>query len=588
MTTKKAQHIARIGAGLAGILAASSLASCDSTAKFSIPDRKFSDVQLITTFPAFIAEDGSITRVCGPAMTNEIDLEPNGVEFNLNFVSTSLKNPACEADRDLAIKEGELIELSPVRTTGSSSTVSNQNFSVTLDCVEPRGGAGGSCPTGIQGDSLTPASVAFESVAGRCSPSKPSTWLNVALLIDASGSTSGLVDPTTYREDNPLPDTPSVLEPSDPGDARITAARLFVQSLNSRDRAIAYYFNEKNPGTVAASDNKGCVGGNDGKACLTDADCGSGFCLAGENPQGNTFELLALPDAQSKAFGNSTASREYLYAALEDSKIKDGGEGRAPLWQSIDVAYQHLKSTVKENRHIVILTDGPDTCSHGEELTYVSSDGACRTPCLNVDVDFEKLRQKMVDDGYPVQLHFIQWQSKGYKQPDAQMMEMACRSGGTYQFLNFEEMNKSDLDGLSSAMTQAITRVRYALGGTWRVGLKLNAMQKPPQGSVATGEVWAVGGFVQFKNQLFPSLDSVYNYSTSWKFGFDTGNQDRRLLFRKACTAASDCGGSDTCGANHCDAGGLCRTKSAPDKLPCSGGLCCDGVCSADCAKACN
>ncbi|MCB9738818.1 MAG: hypothetical protein H6747_06090 [Deltaproteobacteria bacterium] len=587
MTIFTPTRIARTGTWLTAAFLGGALVSCDSTAKFSIPDRKFADIQVVTSFPAYIADDGSITRVCGPALTNEIDLEPNGAEFTVNFVSTSLKNPACEKDNDLSIKEGELIELSPLRTTGASSTVSNQNFSVQLDCVEPRGGATGSCPTGIQGDALTPASVKYEASSNRCSPSRPETWLNVALLIDASGSTSGLVDPTTNREDNPLPDTPSTLEPSDPGDARITASRLFVQSLNSKDRAIAYYFNEKNPGTVAASDNKGCIGGNDGKACLTDDDCAGGACLAGENPQGNTFELLALPDAQKKAFGSSTASREYLLAALEDSKIKDGGEGRAPLWQSIDVAYQHLKATVKENRHIVILTDGPDTCSHGEELTYVSSDGKCRTPCLNVDVDFEKLRQKMVDDGYPVQLHFVQWQSKGYKQPDAQMMEMACRTGGTYQFLNFEEMNKSDLDGLQRAMTKAMTRVRYAMGGSWRVGLKLNAMQKPPQGSVATGEVWAIGGFLKFQNQLFPSLATPYEYSTSWKFGFDSGNEDRRLLFRKSCSSASDCNGTDSCGANHCDVGGLCRSKAAPDKLPCSGGLCCSGTCSADCATAC-
>jgi hypothetical protein len=192
----------------------------------------------------------------------------------------------------------------------------------------------------------------------------------------------------------------------------------------------------------------------------------------------------------------------------------------------------------------------------------------------------------MVEDGFPVQLHFIQWQSNGYKQPDAQQMEMACRSGGTYQFLNFTEMNKSDLAVLGDTMTRAINRVRFAMGGSWRVGVKLAEMD-PTTGSIPTGEIWSIEGLIQFKNALFKSLETPYQYSTQWKFDLDKGDEDRRLLFRRACTGASDCGGTDSCAQNHCDVGGICRSKAAPDKLPCTGGVCCSGTCSADCATAC-
>ena len=44
--------------------------ACDSTAKFSIPDRKFSDLQVVNAFPAFVDDSGGITRVCGPALDN--------------------------------------------------------------------------------------------------------------------------------------------------------------------------------------------------------------------------------------------------------------------------------------------------------------------------------------------------------------------------------------------------------------------------------------------------------------------------------------------------------------------------------------
>ena len=238
-----------------------------------------------------------------------------------------------------------------------------------------------------------------------------------------------------------------------------------------------------------------------------------------------------------------------------------------------------------------MLADGPDTCTHGENLTYVSSDNQCRTPCQTADVDFEALRQKMSEAQYPVTVHFIQWQSAGYKQPDAQMMEIACRTGGTYQFLNFQEMNQANLDDLNKAMQRAIFRVRYAMSGSWRVGLKLEAIKAPPVGQIATGELYAASGYLQFQNQLFPSLKTPYEYSTNWRFNFDTGNEDRRVIFRRACTSSAQCNGADACGANHCDVGGMCRKTNAPDKLPCSdgpGGVCCSGTCSADCPSACN
>ena len=566
--------------------------ACDSTAKFSIPDRKFSDLQVVTAFPAFVDDSGGITRVCGPALDNEIALEPNAVEFTMNFVSTSLKNPACTGDADLSIKEGELIELSPLRTSGANATVAPGNFKVQLQCVEPRGTTvSGTCPTGIEGDGLSPSAVKYQANAGRCNPGKAETWVNVALLLDNSGSTSGLVDPKTNREDSKLVDTPVKLQPSDPSDARISAARLFVQSLNEKDRAIAYHFGEKltDGVEVAASNNLGCIGGSkDLKPCLEDSDCPGGACIPGGNPNGNELELLARVDAEKKAFGNKPEHRKYLYAALDDPKVKDGGEGRAPLWKALSVAFDFLKNqTALQNRHIIVLTDGPDTCTHSEDLTYVSSDNNCRTPCQTADVDFKALREKMSASQYPVTVHFIQWQSAGYKQPDAGMMEIACRTGGTYQFLNFQEMNQANLDDLNKAMQRAIFRVRYAMSGNWRVGLKLEAIKAPPIGQIATGELYAASGYLQFQNQLFPSLKTPYEYSTNWRFNFDTGNEDRRVIFRRACSGSADCNGSDSCGANHCDIGGICRKNNAPDKLPCSGGVCCSGTCSADCAAAC-
>ncbi len=37
--------------------------SCDSTAKFSLPDRKFTDVQVVSAFPVRIEDDGTSKRI---------------------------------------------------------------------------------------------------------------------------------------------------------------------------------------------------------------------------------------------------------------------------------------------------------------------------------------------------------------------------------------------------------------------------------------------------------------------------------------------------------------------------------------------
>ncbi len=575
-------------------IAVAGLPSCDSTAKFSLPDRKFIDVQAVASFPAHIADDGTMTRVCGAPLEDEIELATNGLEFNLNFVSTELKKPLCDNDRDQAIKEGELIELYRVQTDGSNASVGTNNFSVSLGCLEPRGpvAAGGACSTGIKGEGLTPAAVKYVNLASRCDPAKESSRVNVALLMDHSGSVSGFVDASTFKEDNSAKlNTADPLVPSDKFNSRIQAAERFVEALNDRDRLIGYYFNAKLGVSVAADDNLTCVGGpKNGKKCTSDGDCNGGSgCFAGGATDGDSFEVLSLADQQKKAFGSNAGSRKYLLTALE-SKVKYSGEGRSNLWDALDTAYAHFKGlTVGGPRHIVVLTDGPETCTHSEEFVYVGADGKCRSPCLNAQQSFEELRKRMNTDKFPVVLHFVHFQALGYKAPDAKMQELACRSGGTYQFINTQEMNLSDAQAISGALIRAMTRVRYTLSGSWRVGLKLNPMTDP--NAIKNGQMFAGDGFIKFENKRFPSLETVYASTTSWKFGVESGNEDRRVLFRKGCKTAADCGGSDECGANHCTVDGLCVTTNAPDKLPCGGGagqVCCKGVCSKECTSACN
>lgn len=567
---------------------------CDGsgTTKFVVFDRKINDIQAISAFPAVIDQNGGVKRVCGAALANEPTVAPNGMELTLNLTGSPVHSPACGSDADLSIKEGEFIELSALLASGGKPTIEPGNFKINLDCVEAfEQAVGTGCVASAGGRQLTASTVRYAANTKRCAPSQPETWLNVAVLIDSSGSTTGFVDPVTRLEDaGAVPD--GKLVSSDPGDARILAVETFVNALNGRDRVIAYHFGENLPDglKVVATDDAACVGGvNAGGVCAVEAQCPGGTCVVGENAKGNSFSSLSRVDAETRAFGNGLKRRGYLLHGLQE--IKDEGVGRAPLWSALNLAADSLVRLAADasssQRHIVVLTDGPDSCAHGENLRYTGSDGACRTPCSASAVTFQEFRAKLAASGYPVTIHFIQWQAPGYKEPDAEMMEIACRTGGTYQFLNFQEMDNSNLDALNDSMRQAIVRVRYTLSGSWRIGFGLGAMQPSPAEHLKTGQLYAASGSLRFESTLFTSVNSAYENSTNWKFGTAEGGEDRRLLFRQGCGAASDCGGTGECAPQHCSAGGLCRSGAAPDNLPCQGGVCCEGACTATCAGTC-
>jgi len=577
------------------------VASCDSTAKFSLPDRKFTDVQVVTAFPVRV-EAGQATRICGAPLDGEIPLSPNGVELTVNFVGSELKGPLCPGDADLSIKAGELIELLPVKTDGEGSTVGPANFPITIDCIEPYGPmqqctAGAKCATPITNQNVTPDLVRYDNVANRCDEKEENTRLNVAMLVDHSGSISGFVDKTTLLEDQAGDiDQPDKLEPSDQSHARIRATERLLDSLNARDRIIGYYFDEKVGAAVAASDQLACTGGSrDGKRCIFDKDCPGGIgCFRGSgdpnHPVIDTFKEKVLTDAEKDAFGSNERSRVFMKAAL-DFKVKYDGDGRAPLWHGVKTAYDFLKAgNLTGGRHIVVITDGPDTCTHSEDFAYKNGASKCRVPCASAKADFEALRGLMHNDKYPVRVHFIQFQAQAqeYRAPDPRMVEISCRTGGTYQFINSQEMNVSSSE-FSNALTRAALRVRYAMSGNWRVTFSLPYFGG--NNEIKPGTLYSVRGHLQFKNKRFPSLDPIYATQAAWRFGCESGNEDRRLLMRTACEGHTACKGTDDCGANHCSEAGLCVATSAPDRLPCNSnaGVCCAGKCdtAGDCKAGC-
>ena len=235
--------------------------------------------------------------------------------------------------------------------------------------------------------------------------------------------------------------------------------------------------------------------------------------------------------------------------------------------------------------HIVILTDGPDTCVDSDEFSYMSlknadTSGKCRTKCATSDVKWKELLVKMAKLKYPIHVHFVQFQAPGYLEPDPRMIEMACRTDGTYQFINSENFNKSSPGDFSNALNRAITRVRNGLSGTWRIGYKW--MSIATESEFPKGALRAVDGDFLFTDSKFASLDpAIHDLDPlSWRFTLN-GSEDRRAVMRIPCVADADCGGTDSCGANHCDEGGICRNVQAPNGEPCgANGTCRNGTCT--------
>ncbi len=577
----------------------------------TLPDRKFYAIEAVTAFPAKIDATGQVIgRVCGApldAADPSLPAEPgpaeaNGFEVTANFMSSSLSHPACPEDMDLSIKDGERINLQAVTTSGAASVVPG-NFQFAVRCV---GLQTDQAPCGSAAQTIDAASVGYKNIAGRCDPAKAeATRLNVALVLDNSGSTKGMVDKGTFKEDAEgffKPDANLSELASDWSGWRFNRAQDFVDALNSNDRVVGYLFDENGP-RIASSDSFYCTGDGDpafdpkfeNAPCrpeLVETCPAPGTCIQ-EPTQTNDSYNVGLAAAECLAFGSSKATRADLANGLD--LHRNGATGRSSLWKTVDNAFQFLASG-GENcptgafgplsaMHIVVVTDGPDTCVDSDDFSYVSlkdpTIGKCRTKCATSDVKWKETLIKMAKLKYPVHVHFVQFQAPGYKTPDPRMMEMACRTDGTYQFINSESFNKSAPQEFSDALARAVNRVRNGLSGSWRVGYKWTSIST--ESEFPKGAIRAIDGDFVFADSKFASLDpAVHALSPqSWRFTF-SGQEDRRVLMRTACTSDADCGGSSSCSASHCGEGGVCVTDTAPNGEPCgTGGTCRNGLCTA-------
>ena len=570
--------------------------ACDSTTRITLRLNQFQTVEVVSITP--VKNVGGVwVRACNG------DYEKYQVAFNLRATRA-------DADQDLQIRPFEDDIDKDYVLLGTS--VSEKSLELSLMCTMAHDGtltqstcsnpvSTGTTELGFFDNLRNVAVSATRNVpdAAATTRAKSAYAVGVAVLIDQSGSTSGLVDRDTHKEGQPgLLDYPNdfTQHETDRIGLRLQAAKQIINKLNPGDPAIVFSF-----------------GGNDNKEAAVATVCN---LLDNKQPTvvgGQTIWSLMTPDpnqsiAETLRLGScyTTTRSTVLGADPVRSSAIDGlqgrGVGRSNLWAGVKKAWEFMKLQGQVAKHIVVIADGPDTCtSDAEEFQHcftfndttpavVNPQGECPDVAGNHYGEVKALIEKDILAGHTnIHVSFIHFNTKGYPQADPRMSEMACVTGGHYQFLNFERIAKTGGER-QLAILRAAEKVRYTFGGYWTLVSDVPPLTSAPGvgggSGLPKGDVYAVGGTLRLQAGVFNNKERT----ASFLWGDpdpdqNLPNTDLRLLTRRPCTADSDCAGS----------GAACASQCSPNTLTCAApaegsgcdsnndgtvdAICCNGAC---------
>jgi hypothetical protein len=574
-----------MGATLAalGPMLGSTLGGCDSNARFIPNQVKFSGAGVVTAYPA-VLEGGKLVKQCG-AKT------PAGYLVNAVLISTPRRDKE-GIDRDRSIRPNDVIQGLVVQGTSASDVqITPSTVDLTVSCIESQDKADAVCAGGTGAATLS--SVSYVDHGCR-NPTDTQPCINrstardrghnLLILMDFSGSTTGFVDGSSKVERNEddattLP-TEFAVNASDPNDYRFAAIKLLLSQLNDADEVGVLAFGEPKGKFLRTPCYIPEVSG------ITNWDEKLDICFGLNNRE-------VWNEGLSNKTGTNNAKSEFT------------GWGRSNLWSAVNAAYGWLRDRNDRSRtnHILVLTDGPDTCNHGQDFTPCSKVSECTLlPGLTTRRHEDLLAQVKADAADPnaarIHVHFIEFDSHGYVGPDPRQVEVACETDGLYQFINSTQISSFNPVDFQRALEDASLNVRYTLMGYWQLATadgEIGLAAKYP-----VGDLYALGGLFEVKKDsrlltTSKSFDFTASSTTTW---------DRRLVVAKSCDGPGDCCDASGCAttadetACHvvCSADtGLCPGSRAglslPNGLPCAengtNGECCSGSCPAQCTD-CN
>ncbi len=527
-----------LGAALLAGWTFPTLSGCDTNARFNVNQIQFKDMRVLGVWPAR-DNNGTLERSCGGGAID-------GFMFNLAFTSTQ----RTDRDPDNSIRPGDVVAKVTVDGTRANDIKlsGTNNLSLAVDCLDPLPDPNGAttCDTdsgGVQ-PSLSQDPLVYRDLAQRVDDR------NILFVVDLSGSTAGFVDVDDSLEypNDGSGNAPGQLTTlaSDFGGFRFAQMKTFIEGLRDNDFLGILAFRE------------GLEGGGIAAPCVD-------FGWDGQDK----LDGLSWTDKLNACYGRN---RDGWLAGI-DALSGEKNWGRANLWETVGEAYDFLAAAPKAAAsHIIVISDGPDTCGYDGAATD------CKFSCSEVGVDdvLKKITAgQAANPRTDIQVHFVQFDSFGYRGPDAQQMEVACTSGGHYQFINRTALPNENPAKFQGALGIAIENVRLALMGNWQLGVQMSALSS---GQTALGKVFSLSGTVTLET----SSQMVTEQKVAFFAGGENGVADARPKLRKACSSSADCGftgAEDEC-TEYCSAGSrLCDGGSVglPKKngTPCSTNVCC-------------
>jgi len=503
---------------------------CDSTASLYLSEVQFDELYVMSAVPMKkISEDGEVRYEPLCRMQDEA---ADGLILRVLLKGTQQKEGA---DLDQSIRPGDRIDLQEVTET----KINPERFELSFSCIEqqfpgaarcktsadcaqgelcdPSPGKGfcvdglEDCYSGIQTGNVAISRVGFkEFTPSRAEP------VGVAILVDMSGSNKGFVKPFPpyYEVDNedPTGKNEDALQnfadrASDLNGTRFSAVETIIENLNDRDRVIVFGYREYGIDVF----------------CVLPGDEGADNDTKKDNCYGPLSKVRSLYLAEEG------------FDPIDDFKTDVGG--RSPLWTAVDQVYDymenHSQTAGTKYKHIIVINDGPDTCTESSSLDQ------CSGSCAQFSTSFETVRDMVeaVDYGERIPVHFLQYQAMGYLDRDPRQQEIACLTGGHHMFLNSDEFAQ---EHLTNMFQDTARQMRYTFGGYWEFAIEMTKLGE--DASLPPGWNYGVAG----TGKLLALADHfMIQEDHHFTFDVDGEAKDSRVSLRKDCTSDGDCPGDE-------------------------------------------
>jgi hypothetical protein len=523
---------------------------------------QFRKMEFVSVVP-MVKEGDHYVRQCEGQATSLL--------LNVNLIGSQRD----DGDRDVSMRPGDVVKTYSGEQRFAlieGQSIKESQFELNIECLEPypdpdlKGNAecqGIQDPGSVQ--RIAPSVLRYVTeLPGRTFGQADK--LGVAILADQSGSIKGFVDKDSKIESSPNPDNPPwdpmnfAKNGSDPNNLRIPVMKDLLKSLNPNDKVIVFQFSEN----VSPTPKAVCA-----------------------NPDGLGEEAL-----RSACYGTN---RELITGASsggqsELDKLQALTKGRTPLWAAVLEVYEFMQNVPKtEVRHILVISDGPDTCAPDSPDYNPAMGGLCSTTGYTefrtrVLADFEQ------PDLPRVHVNFIQFQAPGYRERDPRQQEAACLTGGQYVFVNSEDLSKDTNQVLYEALRDAFMKIRYTFAGVWTLAIDVPELMNPKLGK---GLEASVKGSITLKGA--PDSISAVDQVLSLRIGMSNApisglnTLDLRGAIRLPCGTVDECfwykTSASECQTNTCQKDtAVCGPEGKADETKCNAdkGVCCFGTCMAD------